>query len=271
MIRDGLSENNLFAWERYQKDIIEDVQEILFSRQVRNLYSALGSQQQILQQWQVKYQQELRALLTSEVETQIIRQTRDPLESYIRNLLTIKTSQERVRNIESSINKLIQLQRSIEADILDHFGSDQVVPSDYADTITLVANFALQQDIYLHTTLVDTKTTLQNIFFSPNSPDLVPSAYPDLDRLAKLLLASPSLQVEMEVHTNTSCTYLFAQNLTEARAETLRNYLLQKGVTERQVLARGSGKLHPLEIGDSTQIRKTNQRVELRFSTLKNQ
>lgn len=271
MLRDDLSGNDLFAWEHFQKDIVQEVQGVLFSRQIRNFHTAMSRQQQILQHWQVPYQRELRELLKTEVENQIIRRVRDRLEAYIKNLLTLKTSQERIKNIEDSIGKLIELQRGIESDILERFASDQKPTETYTDTITLLANFTLQQDIYLHATLVDAKTTLQNIFFAPNRADLLPSAYPDLDRLRDLLVDNPSLQAELQVHTNTQCSYLFAQTLTEARAKRIRDYLIQNGVPEKQVIARGSGKLHPLRIGSSTETRKANQRVELSFSVLKNQ
>ena len=270
VLKESLSENDGFAWDRFQKEIVEEVEKVLFSRQVQNLNSALSARRLVMQKWQTPLKKELKILLQPGVSDQIKRNTRDYIDQYIENLLLLKTTQERTANLEKSITKLIGLQRSIETSLLKQLAAAALAPRSYTDTITLLANFSLRQDIFLNATLVDTKTAFQNIFFAPNNAELTSAAIPDLERIKNLLLANPKFIAHIDVHTNTNCTYHFAQQLTEDRANSIKRYLLEKGIPESQINAQGFGKLHPLDISDSDQARKLNQRIELHFSYLEN-
>ncbi|MGA2483741.1 MAG: OmpA family protein, partial [Candidatus Acidiferrales bacterium] len=58
-------------------------------------------------------------------------------------------------------------------------------------------------------------------------------------------------------------TEAFNQELSEKRAEAVRNYLTQQGVPESSTTATGFGKTRPIASNDTSEGRQQNRRVEL--------
>ena len=105
---------------------------------------------------------------------------------------------------------------------------------------------------------------LENVTFGTGSARLQVGSYVELDSIAKVLIANPSLRVEIGGHTDALGTPADNMHLSTLRAEAVRNYLVAKGVPFQQVVARGYGGSMP-RTGDTTpRGRAANRRVELR-------
>jgi len=84
-----------------------------------------------------------------------------------------------------------------------------------------------------------------------------------LSRIAGVLLTSDHYRVQVYGHTDDIGTEAYNQQLSERRAQTVRNYLVEAGIDPEIISTKGFGKSNPLVPGDSPEARATNRRVEL--------
>jgi len=84
-----------------------------------------------------------------------------------------------------------------------------------------------------------------------------------LSKIAGILLAHPSLRLEVEGHTDSVGGEEYNQRLSEQRAGAVRDYLTQNGISMNNVSAMGFGKTRPVVSNDTAAGRQQNRRVEL--------
>ena len=82
---------------------------------------------------------------------------------------------------------------------------------------------------------------LENIYYDFNKYIIRRGAASDLDALAQLMKQYPSMEIEMIAHTDSRGTEQYNLDLSLKRAESARNYLVQKGVQENRIRAFGYG------------------------------
>jgi outer membrane protein OmpA-like peptidoglycan-associated protein len=105
--------------------------------------------------------------------------------------------------------------------------------------------------------------SMPDVLFDTAQYTLKPVARERLARIAGIVLAYPDLKLEVEGHTDSIGTDEYNQVLSEKRAASVRDYLLQSGVSLNNVLARGLGKSDPIADNSSAAGRKLNRRVEM--------
>jgi outer membrane protein OmpA-like peptidoglycan-associated protein len=105
---------------------------------------------------------------------------------------------------------------------------------------------------------------LHGVTFASGSARITPQSQPVLDSVARVLLANPSLRVEIAGHTDNSGTPAANQHLSQLRAEAVRTYLISHGVPFQWLTAKGYGATQPLTSATSPAARAQNRRVELR-------
>jgi len=106
---------------------------------------------------------------------------------------------------------------------------------------------------------------LEGVTFESGSARLQAGSYVELDSIAKVLLASPSMKVEISGHTDDSGTPADNMRISTLRAEAVRNYLVAKGVPFQQIVARGYGATVPRTPDTTPRGRAANRRVEIRI------
>jgi outer membrane protein OmpA-like peptidoglycan-associated protein len=82
-------------------------------------------------------------------------------------------------------------------------------------------------------------------------------------KVSGILLAYPGLKIRVEGHTDAIGSDEYNQKLSEERAGTVREYLVQQGVPDATVTAVGFGKAKPVASNDTAAGRQQNRRVEL--------
>ena len=105
---------------------------------------------------------------------------------------------------------------------------------------------------------------LENVTFGTGSARLQTRSYVELDSIAKVLIANPTLRVEIGGHTDNAGSPADNQHLSTLRAEAVRNYLVAKGVPFQQVVARGYGATQPRTPDTTPRGRAANRRVEIK-------
>jgi outer membrane protein OmpA-like peptidoglycan-associated protein len=105
--------------------------------------------------------------------------------------------------------------------------------------------------------------SMPDVLFDSGQYTLKPAARERLARIAGIVLAYPELRLEIEGHTDSIGSDDFNQSLSEKRAATVRDYLLDSNVPITNVVARGFGKTRPIAANDTATGRKLNRRVEM--------
>jgi outer membrane protein OmpA-like peptidoglycan-associated protein len=107
---------------------------------------------------------------------------------------------------------------------------------------------------------------MSDVLFRSGSFELLPAARERLAKVSGILLAYPSLHLAVEGHTDSVGSDEYNQNLSEQRAESVRQYFVQQGIPASSVEARGLGKTQPIAANDTPEGRQANRRVELVLS-----
>ncbi|MBZ0269046.1 OmpA family protein [bacterium] len=105
---------------------------------------------------------------------------------------------------------------------------------------------------------------LEGVTFESNSARLRPESLGVLDRVAGSLAAWPEVNVEVGGHTDSQGAAAHNADLSERRAETVRKYLVDKGVKAGQLTVRGYGEAEPIADNGRADGRARNRRVTLR-------
>jgi outer membrane protein OmpA-like peptidoglycan-associated protein len=104
---------------------------------------------------------------------------------------------------------------------------------------------------------------MSGVWFDTGKATLKPGAREKLARIAGILAAHPTLKVEVEGHTDSVGSEDTNQVLSEKRAESVREYLIQQRVNPSSIVARGLGESQPVASNDTAAGRQLNRRVEM--------
>ncbi len=95
------------------------------------------------------------------------------------------------------------------------------------------------------------------------SSTLKPGAREKLAKISGIVLAHPGLTLQIEGHTDSVGSDDFNQQLSERRADSVRDFLAEQGVQTSSMTAHGFGKTQPVASNDTGEGRQRNRRVEL--------
>jgi outer membrane protein OmpA-like peptidoglycan-associated protein len=105
--------------------------------------------------------------------------------------------------------------------------------------------------------------SMSDVLFDTGKYSLKPGAREKLAKVAGILLAYPGLNIEVGGYTDNVGGDEMNQALSEHRATSVRDYLVQQGVTNNSVSAKGFGNSSPVASNDNSAGRQQNRRVEL--------
>lgn len=111
-----------------------------------------------------------------------------------------------------------------------------------------------------------TVVNLEGVNFRTNSAELVGGAAALLDVQAETLRENPDIDIEVAGHTDSSGNDDYNMNLSQQRADTVRTYLISKGVDADRISARGYGETQPIASNADRDGMAANRRVELRIT-----
>lgn len=103
---------------------------------------------------------------------------------------------------------------------------------------------------------------LDKVYFKTGKADIDPRSFPLLDDVAATIRRARLQKLEVAGHTDDVGSDSSNQALSQARAESVRSYLVQKGVPAERLAAVGYGETRPLAPGRSSTARASNRRVE---------
>lgn len=123
-----------------------------------------------------------------------------------------------------------------------------------------------EKDIALEPVVEGGMTVLRNIFFETASYALKQESEVELNKLVEFLKANPSVKGEIAGHTDNVGDRKMNQVLSENRAKTVKDYLINKGIASDRLTSKGYADTVPMVPNDSDGNRAQNRRTEFRIT-----
>ncbi len=129
----------------------------------------------------------------------------------------------------------------------------------------LRSNLVQQLNLILDTRETDRGLVINisDVLFDSGQYTLRPIAREKLARVSGIVLAHPGLRLQAEGHTDSVGTDEFNQQLSQKRALSVRDFLVEQGIPITSLGAQGFGKTMPVASNDTASGRQRNRRVEL--------
>jgi len=104
---------------------------------------------------------------------------------------------------------------------------------------------------------------LEGLYFDYDKSDIKPAGHSKLQEVIMVLEKNPDLKVEIQGHTDSRGSDAYNQKLSERRAHSVLNYLINAGIDARRLTAKGYGESMPAAPNDSAGNMAKNRRVQL--------
>lgn len=108
--------------------------------------------------------------------------------------------------------------------------------------------------------------TLDNVYFDTDKATIKPASYKQLNELASLLKEKKGLEIEIAGHTDNIGSDSHNKDLSQRRADAVRNYLIKKGANPDHITAVGYGAEQPIAPNTTPEGRAQNRRIEVRIT-----
>jgi OOP family OmpA-OmpF porin len=103
--------------------------------------------------------------------------------------------------------------------------------------------------------------TLEGVNFETGSARLTSDSQTALEAVSRELKTHPRLRIELQGHTDSTGSAAFNQRLSQQRADSVREYMLNAGVPSEQLVAKGYGPTLPVASNTTVEGRSKNRRV----------
>ena len=103
----------------------------------------------------------------------------------------------------------------------------------------------------------------KSVRFDFDKSDIKPEYRDTLNRIAGILMTLKGYTINVYGYTDDVGTQTYNLQLSQRRAEAVRNFLVQAGISPTIMSAKGFGKSDPRVPGDNEQARAANRRVEI--------
>ncbi|NSW45430.1 MAG: OmpA family protein [Bacteroidales bacterium] len=107
--------------------------------------------------------------------------------------------------------------------------------------------------------------TLKNVHFETGSATLTNDSYAALNNLYEALKAKPNLVIEIAGHTDNIGTFEHNLKLSQERANSVKKYLVSKGISDVRIVAKGYADTQPIASNNTEEGRAKNRRTEVRI------
>ncbi|NQX96741.1 MAG: OmpA family protein, partial [Flavobacteriales bacterium] len=116
----------------------------------------------------------------------------------------------------------------------------------------------------------DVIVKIDNIYFDYNAADIKIVSYPILDNIVAFLTAKPTTRIELGAHTDCEGGNAYNMKLSQKRAKSCYNYIIDKGIAKNRLIPKGYGEtqiingcVRPGQC--SKKENEVNRRIEVKF------
>ncbi len=111
-------------------------------------------------------------------------------------------------------------------------------------------NRTITRTITMEKPVVGSKYVLRNLYYDFDKADLRKESHTELDNLFRLLQGSPNMKIEIGSHTDDMGSKEYNYNLSQRRAQSVVNWLIEKGINASRLVPKGYGEDEPLVSND---------------------
>ncbi|MCL2260290.1 MAG: OmpA family protein [Fibromonadales bacterium] len=115
----------------------------------------------------------------------------------------------------------------------------------------------------IHIYYDDDRFDLKGVNFATGKSDLLPVSFKILEATVKGLQKYDTVRVEISGHTDNVGGLEYNDKLSQSRAESVRNYLIKKGIAENRITAVGYGYSRPRADNKTEKGKAQNRRIEI--------
>lgn len=178
---------------------------------------------------------------------------------------TAEARSEIVQNQATSDNAVAAARADAEQSRSAAQLSEQRAKAAEADKVNMRARLEQQLNSILQTrdSARGLIVSMSDVLFDTGKYSLLPGAREKLAKVAGILLSYPGLNIAVGGYTDNVGGDQLNQRLSEQRAGSVRDYLVQQGVSGNSITATGFGNSVPVATNNNAAGRQANRRVEL--------
>ncbi|MCB9233013.1 MAG: VCBS repeat-containing protein [Bacteroidia bacterium] len=169
--------------------------------------------------------------------------------------------------------------KKVKSDASGHYEACDIPFGDYdvsttrkdymfkVDSFSLAPRHAetpLDKDIELTRFFIGMNIVLNDIFYDVAKATLRPESKDELDRLIKIMVDNPTLVIEISGHTDSDGSDAYNLNLSQRRAQSVVDYLIEANIADNRLVAKGYGETTPRAPNDTPANKQLNRRTELK-------
>lgn len=142
---------------------------------------------------------------------------------------------------------------------------------DPATLKELVTNITFDTLLVLDKIVLEKVFILENIYYDFNKYNIRQDAAKELDKLVQLLVDNPEIKIELSSHTDSIDDHSYNLQLSQRRAESAVNYMVERGIAPDRMVAKGYGESKPIarntnpDGSDNPVGRQRNRRTEFKI------
>ena len=125
----------------------------------------------------------------------------------------------------------------------------------------------VEKNILLKNISVGSNIKLSNVFFELDKSNLTNESSLELDRLYNFLNDFKDISIEISGHTDNLGSELYNELLSQKRADAVKNYLVNKGISKNRLKSVGYGKKRPVSSNENEIGRSQNRRTEFKITS----
>ena len=139
--------------------------------------------------------------------------------------------------------------------------TDHVYESKYISKFDSLFQLPTQLDVEMKPIELNKSYRINDIYFPFNSFEMQPESKAVLDQLIDFLNENPSISIQIQGHTDNIGNDASNLKLSEQRAESVYQYLVEKGIEKIRLTYKGFGKSVPVASNDNEEGRAKNRRT----------
>lgn len=147
---------------------------------------------------------------------------------------------------------------AIYADAGDYFSK-----RDTMNLTSLTEFKELHKDLFLKKIQIGATIELSNVFFVQSKSVFMPGSFDELNKLLSLMKENPTMKIKINGHTDVQGSKDKNLELSQQRADKVRDYLIEKGISKSRIKTEGFGGNKPIyRVPKNREEHDANRRVE---------
>lgn len=121
-------------------------------------------------------------------------------------------------------------------------------------------------DLELPLIKTDTIIRMENVYYDYNRAVIQMKSIPSLNKLVDFMYSNPTVVIELGAHTDNRGNDAYNMELSQARAQMVRNYLINFSISPDRIIAKGYGESKPqIPNAKTLEEHQINRRTEFKI------